>query len=89
MQKYFIRSKNPDSTIGTAGPLQGLNTGVGLLNLARMRTSKVLNDFLKPDVMDKLADKFMFVGALGHQVPLLFSAPIKSEFKYAGLVEPC
>ena len=49
----------------------------------------MLNDFLMPDVMDKLADKFMFVGALGHQVPLLFSAPIKSEFKYAGLVEPC
>ena len=41
-----------------------------MLNLDRMRTSKVLNDYLKPEMMDKLADKFSFVGALGHQVTL-------------------
>ena len=70
MKHFFVlsRTANPSSKIGTPGPQQGVNTGVGLLHLDRMRASQELNDFLLPEMMDKLADKFMFVGALGHQV---------------------
>eukprot|EP00090_Calanus_glacialis_P003366 TRINITY_DN12492_c0_g1_i2.p1 TRINITY_DN12492_c0_g1~~TRINITY_DN12492_c0_g1_i2.p1 ORF type:complete len:205 (-),score=57.08 TRINITY_DN12492_c0_g1_i2:84-650(-) len=61
------RTANPSSPIGTPGPQQGLNTGVGLLHLSRMRASQQLNDNLLPEMMDRLADRFLFVGALGHQ----------------------
>ena len=62
---------NPSSPIGTPGPQQGLNTGVGLLHLSRMRASQQLNDNLLPEMMDRLAGRLVFVGALGHQVALL------------------
>eukprot|EP00090_Calanus_glacialis_P003365 TRINITY_DN12492_c0_g1_i1.p1 TRINITY_DN12492_c0_g1~~TRINITY_DN12492_c0_g1_i1.p1 ORF type:complete len:205 (-),score=57.65 TRINITY_DN12492_c0_g1_i1:84-650(-) len=61
------RTANPSSPIGTPGPQQGLNTGVGLLHLSRMRASQQLNDNLLPEMMDRLADRLVFVGALGHQ----------------------
>merc|ERR1719499_3022675 len=61
------RSNHPETSVGLPGSQQGLNTGVGLLHLARMRESEELNKYLRSEEMDKLAEKFMFVGALGHQ----------------------
>ena len=66
----FIRSNHPETSVGLPGSQQGLNTGVGLLHLARMRESEELNKYLRSEEMDKLAEKFMFMGALGHQVSL-------------------
>ena len=65
-----IRSNHPETSIGLPGSQQGLNTGVGLLHLSRMRESEELNKYLRSEEMDKLAEKFMFVGALGHQVSM-------------------
>ena len=53
--------------MGRPGSKQGINTGVGLLHLSRMRKSEKFNSMLNPEEMDKLAEKFRFVGALGHQ----------------------
>ena len=66
--KNCIRDKNPGTEIGSPGPLQGVNTGVVLLNLERMRKSKKFNSYLEPKEIDQLCQKFSFKGFIGDQV---------------------
>ena len=62
------RKRHPDTVIGEPGELQGVNTGVVLLDLGRMRRSEEFNRFLEDGVMDSLCDKYHFKGFIGDQV---------------------
>jgi len=59
--------KNPNSVLGKPGPLQGLNTGVVLFNLERMRRSSLLSQYLQPHRAGVLMDKFGYPMMLGDQ----------------------
>ena len=62
------RSNHPDTKLGTPGPLQGFNVGVLLLNLERMRQSKLYNHHLTAAGVTKLAVKYGLTGThLGEQ----------------------
>ena len=41
--------KHPESSLGEPGPMQGVNTGVVLLDLKGMRDSAIISKFLEPD----------------------------------------
>ena len=62
------RSEHPDANIGDPGDMQGVNTGVVLLHLERMRHSEVFNKYLDHDFMTGLCDKYHFKGFIGDQV---------------------
>ena len=53
----FIR-ENPERTDSMG--FQGLNSGVVLYNLTRMRESSLYNEELDLDMMDELVDSFLF-----------------------------
>lgn len=62
------RSKHPGSDVGLARPgRQGFNTGVMLMNLEAMRSSKLYNSLLNYTNLKVLCDKYSFQGSLGHQ----------------------
>ena len=75
------RASVAGSEVGEAGREQGLNTGVGLLHLARMRQQPQLHQYRQPAGIAALAARysgvcivyrvmcvrFHFRGALGHQ----------------------
>ena len=62
------RKAHPGTELGEPGELQGVNSGVALLHLARMRTSPALAHYLHPGTMDQLCAKFQFQGWLAEQV---------------------
>ena len=64
---FDYRLKHPETILGLPGELQGVNTGVVLLHLERMRKSEKFNSYLEPEVVDKLCDKFSFKGFIGDQ----------------------
>ena len=68
----FYRASNPGTLIGSPGRFQGLNTGVALYNLARMRSKTTFNEYTADDddlaaAVDELAAKFSFKSHLGDQ----------------------
>ena len=63
-----FRKQNPDSKVGSLGKMQGLNTGVTLLDLQRMRLSKVYRNLTQIDEMIKLEKKYNIKGTVGDQV---------------------
>ena len=46
---------------------QGFNTGVMLMDLERMRRSRLFNSFLDPMKIGQLVNKYEFEGTLAHQ----------------------
>ena len=64
----MCRVDNPSTEIGSPGNLQGINTGVVLLHLARMRESNTFNKYLELQEIDRLCQKFDFKGFIGDQV---------------------
>ena len=63
----LYKSKNPDSHIGGPGRFQGLNTGVLLLDLEKMRASSLYQNTTHPDTITHMRDKYNFVGTVGDQ----------------------
>ena len=63
-----FRKQNPDSKVGSLGKMQGLNTGVTLLDLQRIRSSKVYRNLTQIDEMIKLEKKYNIKGTVGDQV---------------------
>ena len=60
--------ENPGTEIGSPGNLQGINTGVVLLHLAKMRESNRFNKYLEVQEIDRLCHMFRFKGFIGDQV---------------------
>ncbi|KAK8766226.1 hypothetical protein V5799_006996 [Amblyomma americanum] len=59
---------NPGTDVGMPRPgKQGFNTGVMLMDLAAMRSSKLYNDLLTHNKLAPICDKYSFKGSLGHQ----------------------
>ena len=67
VKQTLYRVKNPDSPLGEPGPLQGVNTGVVMLDLKKMRLSKELAAFLQPDRIDAACEKLDFRSYFGDQ----------------------
>ena len=68
----FFRSSNPNTQIGLPGRFQGLNTGVALYNLARLRTDATFNKYITDTgrglpAVGHLAAKYRFKSHLGDQ----------------------
>ena len=63
------KQQNPDTEIGEPGNLQGLNTGVVLYNLQRMRDNEKYNHYVDnaSGLLDKLTKKFFYRSHLGDQ----------------------
>ena len=55
------------SPLGLPGPQQGLNTGVVLFNLKRMRESRLYPEYLHPDRVDELIRKYGYNMTVGDQ----------------------
>jgi len=51
---------HPETSLGQPGKFQGLNVGVVLFHLERMRSSKIYNYFLSSDGIRELALKYGF-----------------------------
>ena len=62
LSKY--RQSHPDTRIGMPPPdgMTGFNSGVLLLDLEKMRKSKLYNSLLNADAVQKLTEKFMMKG---------------------------
>lgn len=59
---------NPGTDVGMPRPgRQGFNTGVMLMDLAAMRSSRLYNDLLTYHKLAPICDKYGFNGSLGHQ----------------------
>jgi len=61
------RRKWPSSKVGQPGRLQGLNTGVVLYHLARMRESALYNSYLHPEAVDHLMERYHLKMSVGDQ----------------------
>ena len=66
--KLCCRAENPGTEIGSPGNLQGINTGVVLLHLAKLRESNRFNKYLEVQEIDRVCQKFNFKGFIGDQV---------------------
>lgn len=64
---HSYRKENPETKLGDPGNLQGINTGVVLLNLQKMRSDKTFQEYLNSENIDKLCDKYHFKGFIGDQ----------------------
>ena len=68
MDRLFdYRLLHPETRLGLPGELQGVNTGVVLLHLERMRRSEKFNRYLEPEAIDELCEEFSFKGFIGDQ----------------------
>ena len=57
---YRFYEKNPKSILGTPGQFQGLNGGVLLLRLDRMRKNVLFNHYLTTEGIKELAYRYGF-----------------------------
>lgn len=66
---WQYRKENPDTRVGNPPPngLTGFNSGVLLLDLARMRKSELYNQLLSNEKIEYLTKKYYFKGHLGDQ----------------------
>ena len=62
-----MRELQSDTHIGGPGRYQGLNTGVLLLDLQKMRESELYINTTSPDVITQLSEKYKFRGSVGDQ----------------------
>ena len=62
------RKENPTSLIGEPGEMQGVNTGVLLLNLEKMRSSDEFNKFLDSRYLEQSCGELQFKSYFGDQV---------------------
>ena len=62
------RKENPTSLIGEPGEMQGVNTGVLLLNLEKMRSSEDFNKFLDSRYLEQSCGELQFKSYFGDQV---------------------
>ena len=58
---------HPDTDLGLPGPKQGLNTGVVLFRLDKMRSSDLFTDNVEAEAADQLIKRFMFNMTVGDQ----------------------
>lgn len=86
--KNRYRQENPGTRVGDAPPngLPGFNSGVLLLDLAKLRQSKLYDSLLLPETVDKLTEKYHFKGHLGDQD---FFSLIGMEHEEIFYVLPC
>jgi len=61
------RRKHPGTKIGEPGRLQGLNTGVVLYRLDRMRQSPLYSSYLHPEALDDLMRRYNLEMSLAEQ----------------------
>jgi len=61
------RKSHPESLVGRPGRFQGLNTGVLLLDLEKMRKSSEYNHFTTQSGVKELAEKWKLGGTVGDQ----------------------
>jgi lipopolysaccharide biosynthesis glycosyltransferase len=66
---WQYRQENPNTRVGSPPPngLTGFNSGVLLLDLEKMRHSKLYNQLITPETIEKLTKKYYFKGHLGDQ----------------------
>ena len=64
---FKMRELQSDTHIGGPGRYQGLNTGVLLLDLQKMRESELYINTTSPDVITQLSEKYKFRGSVGDQ----------------------
>ena len=64
------RERNPSSTVGSPGNMQGFNTGVALYDLEKMRSSQPYQGAVEIEEMIRLEEKYKIRGTVGDQVPL-------------------
>ncbi|KAL9971026.1 hypothetical protein ACROYT_G023503 [Oculina patagonica] len=66
---HMYRDRNPGTKVGEPPPdgLTGFNSGVLLINLHKMRESKMYNHLLHNNVVKQIANKYTFQGHLGDQ----------------------
>ena len=72
---YRFYEKNPKSILGTPGQFQGLNGGVLLLRLDRMRENVLFNHYLTTEGITELAFRYGFTNtSLGitNYIPFLY-----------------
>ncbi|XP_030842685.1 xyloside xylosyltransferase 1-like [Strongylocentrotus purpuratus] len=83
-----FRARNPTTRVGSPAPdgLPGFNSGVVLLDIARMRSSQLYNYYLNPPVAELISRKYLFKGSLGDQD---FYSLIGNERENLFYVLPC
>ena len=66
---YEYRRDHPGTRVGSPPPdgLSGFNSGVLMLDLERMRKSKLYNSLLNEESLNRLTKEFKFKGHLGDQ----------------------
>ena len=75
---YFSKTRayreiNPDSKVGSPGYYQGLNTGVVLLHLDKMRRHEKYNKMSTVEEMITLEQKYKLNGTVGDQVEKVYT----------------
>ena len=66
---HMFRDRHPGTKVGGPPPdgLTGFNSGVVLINLHNMRSSKLYNKLLRGSIVKEIASKYTFQGHLGDQ----------------------
>ena len=87
-QFWKYRSENKGTRVGEPGPdgLQGFNSGVLMLDLDKMRHSKLYNSLINADAVRKLTEEFSFKGHLGDQD---FFTLVGMKYEWLFHVLPC
>lgn len=85
---WKYRNENPNTRVGEPPPhgLTGFNSGVLLLDLEKMRNSKLYESLVTPEAVERLTKKYHFRGHLGDQD---FFTLIGNEHEELFYVLPC
>ena len=82
------RRENPNTRVGAPPPdgLTGFNSGVLMLDLEKMRNSKLYNVLLSGEKLESLTEEFYFKGHLGDQD---FFTLLSMKYEWLFHVLPC
>ncbi len=85
---WQYRNENPNTRVGSPPPngLAGFNSGVLLIDLEKMRNSKLYAKLITSETVEKLTNKYHFKGHLGDQD---FFSLIGMEYEHLFYVLPC
>lgn len=85
---WKYRNENPGTRVGNPPPngLTGFNSGVLLLDLEKMRSSKLYDSLITPEAVERLTNKYYFKGHLGDQD---FFTLIGMDYEHLFYVLPC
>ena len=85
---YKYRSENPGTRVGDPPPngLTGFNSGVLLLDLEKLRDSKLYNSLISAEHVKRLSEEFHFKGHLGDQD---FFTLLSMKYEWLFHVLPC